>query len=87
MKTLEAMKKEIYRFRCGRCRSQFEVDKDERIAIDWKYGEHEPGGRYDYPHNPLDHFYCPVCECVRTMDKRTIHRFFVMDNGTEVMDY
>jgi predicted RNA-binding Zn-ribbon protein involved in translation (DUF1610 family) len=87
MKTLETMKEEIFRFRCSRCRSKFEMTKQEREENDWEYGEHEKGGRYDYPHNPVDHFYCPVCGKVETMDRQSIHRYFIMDSGREVQDY
>ena len=87
MKTLESMKKEIYRFRCARCRSMFEMTKEERVENDWEYGEHAKDGKFDYPHNPRDHFYCPVCNQVRSMERKSIHRYFVMDNGNEVQDY
>ena len=87
MKTLEAMTNEIYRFRCSRCKSKFEMTKEEREENDWMHGEHPKGGRWDYPHNPLDHFYCPICNKVQTMDSRSVHRYFVMSNGNEVQDY
>ena len=85
MKTLETMKEEMYSFRCNRCRSKFEMTKDERKENDWVNGEHKKGGTNDYPHNPTNRFYCPVCKKQQNM--HDIHRYFVMDNGNVVYDY
>lgn len=87
MKTLEAMRQEIFRFRCSRCMSKFEFTKEERYENDWEYGEHKKGGRWEFPHNPVNWFYCPVCNKKETMKRNSIHKYFIMDNGTEVMDY
>lgn len=87
MKALETKTKVIFRFRCDRCKSLYEITEEERKEIDWKYGEHKKGGEYTYPHNPINKFYCPTCDTVRYMDDRSIHKYFVMDNGNEVMDY
>ena len=40
-----------------------------------------------FPSNPLDHFDCPVCGCVRYVMKHDMHRFSVMDDGTEIKEY
>lgn len=87
MKTLETMKEEIIRFRCDKCMSKFEMTEQELEENDWTYGEHKKGGEWDHPHNPLNWFYCPVCGMKRTMNHKSIHRYFIMDNGREVQIY
>ena len=88
MKTLQKRVQVLYRFRCERCRSKFEMTEEEKLENDWKFDEGDKSNPYHTsPSNPLDHFDCPVCECVRYVMKNDMHRFSVMDDGTEVMDY
>ena len=37
--------------------------------------------------NNLDHFECPVCDCVSRVRLGEMHRYTVMDDGTEIRDY
>ena len=88
MKTLQKRVQVLYRFRCERCRSKFEMTEEEKLENDWKFDEGDKSNPYHTsPSNPLDHFDCPVCKCVRYVMKNDMHRFSVMDDGTEVMDY
>ena len=88
MKTLQKRVQVLYRFRCERCRSKFEMTEEEKLENDWKFDEGDKSNPYHTsPSNPLDHFDCPVCGCVRYVRKNDMHRFSVMDDGTEVMDY
>ena len=90
MKTLQKRVQILYRFRCQRCRSKFEMTEEEKIENDWKFTDikdrrsREEGGR---PHNPLDKFDCPVCGCTRYVMRRDMHRYSVMNDGTEIQDY
>ena len=88
MKTLQKRVQVLYRFRCDRCRSKFEMTEEEKLENDWKFDGGDKSNPYHTsPSNPLDHFDCPVCGCVRYVRKNDMHRFSVMDDGTEVMDY
>ena len=88
MKTLQKRVQVLYRFRCERCRSKFEMTEEEKLENDWKFDGGDKSNPYHTsPSNPLDHFDCPVCGCVRYVRKNDMHRFSVMDDGTEVMDY
>lgn len=71
MKTLQKSVKIIYRFRCYACKSQFEVTKEEMDKL-------ESNGR---------NFNCPVCERERYIYKNDIHKYSVMDDGTEIIIY
>jgi len=90
MKTLQGYVAKIYRFRCDRCRSKFEMDEEEMLDNDWKYNEgvykdrNEPGA---HPHNPLHKFDCPVCGRQRYVMHNDYHVFHVMDDGEEIMIY
>ena len=86
MKTLEQSVNVIYRFRCNKCKSKFEMTQEERTENDWNHTEGDKTNR-SYPHNPTDKFDCPVCNSVQRMDFHSIHKFFVMDNGMEFQDY
>lgn len=91
MKTLQKRVQVLYRFRCGRCRSEFEMTEEEKLENDWKFDyriykeKFRAEGRN--PKNPLDHFDCPVCGCERYVSRGDMHRFAVMDDGTEIMEY
>lgn len=37
--------------------------------------------------NPGNKFECPVCNCVRGVRRNDMHKFSVMDDGTEIQDY
>lgn len=100
MKTLQKRVQILYRFRCERCRSKFEMTEEEKLENDWKFTGYKYSnkeGKYifkevdresaRYPHNPLDNFECPVCNCVRHVSVGDMHRYSVMDDGTEVKDY
>lgn len=39
------------------------------------------------PMNHLNHFDCPVCGCERYVSKGDMHKFAVMNDGTEIMEY
>ena len=99
MKTLQKRMQILYRFRCERCRTEYEMTEAEKIENDWQFTnymfskEHNkwicgPVDRdKDHRHNLLDRFYCPVCKCVRYVRKEDMHKFSVMDDGTEIQDY
>lgn len=99
MKTLQKRVQILYRFRCERCRSKFEMTEEEKNENDWKFTNYH----YSYKEskhvcgpvdrekqaksNPLDYFECPVCNCVRYVRRGDMHRYSVMDNGTEIKEY
>ena len=37
MKTLQKRVQVLYRFRCERCRSKFEMTEEEKLENDWKF--------------------------------------------------
>lgn len=85
MKTLEKQIEKIYRFRCDRCQSLFEMTQEEKMENDWLF--HEGNKKALIPHNPLDKFMCPVCNCQRHVRSGDMHCFHVMDNGKEIQEY
>lgn len=89
MKTLQKNVQIVYRFRCIRCKSVFEMTKEEKEENDWTYHEgrrsREEGARC--PHNPMGYFYCPVCNERSYSAKRDEHMVYVMDDGTEYLGY
>ena len=95
MKTLQREVQILYRFRCERCRSKFEMTAEEKRENDIKFTDNwakqleqqEQYGWTPMPHNPHDHFDCPVCGCIRYVRRGDMHSFHVMDDGTEIMDY
>lgn len=95
MKILQKEVQILYRFRCERCRSKFEMTEEEKCENDIKFTEdwakqlenQEQYGWTPLPHNPYDRFDCPVCNCSRIVRRGDIHRYHVMDDGTEIMDY
>lgn len=89
MKTLQKRVQILYRFRCERCRSKFEMTEEEKTENDWEFNEckHSKRENGDRPHNPMDYFNCPVCKCRRYVMRKDMHRYSVMDDGTEIMDY
>lgn len=99
MKTLQKKVNVLYRFRCERCRSQFEMTEEEKDLNDWKFtnyhysrkeGKHVFGPvdrEKQIKSNQLNHFECPVCNCVRYVRRGDMHRYTVMDDGTEIQDY
>lgn len=95
MKTLQKRVKIIYRFRCRECRSKFEMTDEEKRENDINFTEdwanqlenREKYGWTPHPHNPDNKFNCPVCGGVRTAKGKIMHKYSVMDDGTEFMDY
>lgn len=99
MKTLQERVQILYRFRCERCRSQFEMTEEEKIENDWKFTNYKfsreknewvcgPVDRNkDHRHNPQNHFDCPVCKRVSYVRRNDMHRYSVMNDGTEIQDY
>lgn len=92
MKILEKKVDRIYRFRCHYCRSKFEMTEAEKIENDWTYNEgngtrEEREARGVGPHNPLEHFWCPICNKKSFVSRCDMHRYTIMDNGIEHQDY
>lgn len=95
MKTLQKRVQVLYRFRCDRCRSKFEMTENEKRENDIKYTEDwadrlEQQKKYGWeptPRNLYDKFYCPVCETERIVRRGDMHRYSVMDDETEIMEY
>ena len=91
MKTLQKRVQVLYRFRCERCRSKFEMSEAEKMENDWEFDDRNDKERRRAegyaPHNPLDNFNCPVCGCRRHVMRGEMHRFAVMDDGTEIRVY
>lgn len=91
MKTLQKQVDILWRFRCDRCRSKFEMTNEEKLDNDWKFNEssvykdrNEPGA---FPHNPMEHFDCPVCGKVEYVRRGEMHKFILFDDGTEFKEY
>ena len=80
MKVLERKVGELFRFRCGKCYSAFEMTGEEKRENDLK--QDPPGGM-----NQLDWFDCPVCGRRQVPDRKTMHMFAIMDNGKQYMVY
>lgn len=99
MKTLQERVKIVYRFRCDTCRSKFEMTEEEKIENDWKFTNYifskeenkwicGPVNRdKDFISNPLRYFDCPVCKRVRNVKHGEMHKYSVMNDGTEIMNY
>lgn len=95
MKTLQKEVQVLYRFRCERCRSLFEMTEDEKRENDIKFTDdwakqleqEEKYGWKPNPNNPHDQFDCPVCNCKRIVRRGDMHRYHVMDDGMEIQDY
>lgn len=91
MKTLQKRVQILYRFRCSRCKSKFEMTSEEKLENDWKFDGRE--NKNDLrkkgwgPSNPLDYFYCPVCNCQQLVKRCDMHKIAVMDDGTEIVCY
>lgn len=88
MKTLQKRVQVVYRFRCQRCRSKFEMTEEEKLENDWKFDAGDKSNPYHTnPLNPMNNFDCPVCQTISYVYKEEMHRYSVMDDGTEIMDY
>lgn len=95
MKTLQKGEMRLYRFRCDHCRSKFEMTEEEKFQNDIQFDDEwdkkvqnqEKYGWKATPNNLLNHFNCPVCDCIRYVRRNEMHCFVIMDDGTEVMDY
>lgn len=86
MKTLQKQVNILWRFRCERCRSRFEMTNEEKMENDRKYDE-SVHPNYNWPHNPMEYFDCPVCGRREYVRRGEMHKFIVMDDGTELQEY
>lgn len=86
MKTLQKQVDILWRFRCERCRSQFEMTDAEKVENDKKFSEVDETSLI-YPHNPMHYFDCPVCNTRRYVRNYEMHKFMLMDDGTEFKEY
>lgn len=91
MKTLQKRVQTLYRFRCERCSSLFEMTAEEKLENDWKFDDHKDKEKRRaegyLPNNALDKFDCPICECERFVHRGDMHMYSVMDDGTEIIEY
>lgn len=88
MKTLQQKAKIVYRFRCMRCRSLFEMTEKEKVDNDWLF-DYRPNkddlrAKGHHPRNPMDYFNCPVCNDVSFPKKVDMQKVAIMDDGTEI---
>ena len=93
MKTLQKTIGEIYRFRCHRCESKFEMSGEEKVENDWEQLKKRDAKAYDRdkkngwePITSHD-FYCPVCERESYSRRKDWHCYAVFDDGTEYLKY
>lgn len=88
MKTLQQKAKIVYRFRCMRCRSLFEMTEEEKVDNDWLFDRHpnkdDLRAKGHHPLNIYDYFNCPVCNDVSFPKKIDIRKVAIMDDGTEI---
>ena len=64
------------------------MTEEEKLENDWKYDTGDKSNPYHTePINPNHKFYCPVCEKDRIVTIEDMHKYSVMDDGTEIMDY
>lgn len=91
MKTLQKRVQILYRFRCSRCKSKFEMTSEEKLENDWKFDDRK--NKNDLrekgwsPSNPLDYFDCPICNCKQLVKRCDMHKIAVMDDNTEIVCY
>lgn len=86
MKTLQKQVDIIWRFRCERCRSKFEMTNEEKLENDRKYDE-SVHPDYNFPMNHMEYFDCPVCNTRRYVRRGEMHKFMLMDDGSEFQEY
>lgn len=86
MKTLQKQVDILWRFRCERCRSKFEMTDAEKVENDKKFSEVDETSSI-YPHNPMNYFDCPVCNTRRYVRRNEMHKFMLMDDGSEFQEY
>ena len=88
MKTLQQKAKIVYRFRCFRCRSLFEMTEEEKLDNDGLFDSRpnkDDLRANDYrPRNASAYFNCPVCDKVSFSKKNDMQKVAVMDDGTEI---
>lgn len=95
MKTLQKNIKTLYRFRCECCGSKFEMTENEKRENDIKHTKdwakqlenEKKFGMMPTPFNQFDHFYCPICNEERAVRHGEMHKYLVMDDGTEIQRY
>lgn len=78
MKILQKRVQVLYRFRCDACKSKFEMTEDEKLKNDLEFGNYR---------DRLDRFSCPLCKHTGIVLGGYMHRFAVMDDGTEIKEY
>lgn len=74
MKTIQRCRKVIYRWRCENCGSLLEED-DYEVHRSHHYNEYEVKTQFNY--------YCPVCAKRHGAIEETLHKYALMDDGTE----
>ena len=88
MKTLQQKAKIVYRFRCFRCRSLFEMTEEEKLDNDWLFdsrpNKDDLRAQGYRPRNASAYFNCPVCDKVSFPTKVKMHKVAIMDDGTEI---
>lgn len=88
MKTLQQKAKIVYRFRCFKCRSLFEMTEEEKLDNDWRFdsrpNKDDLRAKGQHPRNSLDNFNCPVCNDVSFPKKIDTRKVAIMDDGTEI---
>ncbi len=95
MKTLQKKVQTLYRFRCSTCGSLFEMTEKEKWENDIKFTDdwekqlenQKKYGMEPRPFNKMDYFDCPVCDCRRFVQHGEMHKYLVMDDGTEIRRY
>ena len=76
------------------------MTEEEKTENDWKFTNYHYSykeGKYicgpvdrdkkKISSNPLGYFDCPVCKCVRHVQRGDMHKYSVMDDGTEIKEY
>ena len=88
MKTLQQKAKIVYRLRCIRCRSLFEMTEEEKLDNDWLFDSRptkdDLRAEGYHPRNASAYFNCPVCDKVSFPKKSDMQKVAVMDDGTEI---
>jgi predicted RNA-binding Zn-ribbon protein involved in translation (DUF1610 family) len=86
MKTLQKQVDIIWRFRCDKCRSKFEMTNEERIENNKKFSEKDENSAL-YPWNPNNYFDCPVCGVKSIVRRNEMHKYILFDDGNELQEY
>lgn len=88
MKTLQQKATIVYRFRCVKCRSLFEMTEEEKLDNDWQFDDYpnkdNRKAKGYHPRNSYGYFNCPVCNDVSFSKKVDMQKVAIMDDGTEI---